>query len=167
MFTGMWRISAVAMLAGILASCAQPAHVDAAIGSVMTPGNTQVPLPPGEWRQLAMEKDLGGTYGGGGTNNQHLVHASYALVENGRLKSMVNVDTSADALNAFGYIPHKFCTGSNLPEWLITTPSSFRNATGCRATTGVLGKRGRPRKRMLTTSLLGPRSSAWPSATER
>ena len=77
------------------AGCAQPARVDAAIGSIMTLGNTQVPLPPGDWRQIATQRNSGGKYAHGGINNNNSVNVSYALVENGKLKSLILIHTSA------------------------------------------------------------------------
>ncbi len=69
----------------------------------MTPGNTQVPLPPGDWRLLASEDSVAGTTLGGGTNNQHSVRVYYVKIENGRIAQVVYVSSSAGPPSAYGY----------------------------------------------------------------
>lgn len=109
------RPAATLALTLALAGCVQPAHMDAAVGSIVTPGNTQVPLPPGDWRQIAIQRNSSGTYVSGGMNNLHSVEVSYALVENGRFKSLVSVWTSADALAP--YNPNAACLQNRKPGW--------------------------------------------------
>ena len=108
-------VVAAILFAAALNGCAPSPHVDAAIGSIMTPGNTQVPLPPGEWRQLAIERHAGGTYSNGGIHNNRSVDVSYALVEKGRITSLVNVFTSEDA--NLQYIANRECLRVPRPEW--------------------------------------------------
>ena len=80
------QIAVGIILAVALLGCAQKAPMDVAIGSIVTPGNTQVPLPPGDWKKLAEYKAVGGRQTGGGTTNLHSVEAWYGLIENNRIK---------------------------------------------------------------------------------
>jgi len=104
------------LFATTLSGCVQPAKVDLAIGSVVTPGNTQVPLPVGNWQKLAEQKTLGGRFDAGGTNNSHYVESWYGLVESGRLKSIVYVNTDVDAGLPTGYVPNSACLRNDLPR---------------------------------------------------
>ena len=115
MLKPMQQLIVALSLSSAVAGCAQPAHMDTAIGSVMTPGNTQVPLPPGDWRQIAIERHSGGKYTHGGINNSQSVDVSYALVENGSVKSLANIFTSAGAPQV--YDPNQDCRRSSRPEW--------------------------------------------------
>ncbi len=97
------------MLALALLGCAQKAPMDVAIGSVLTPGNTQVPMPPGDWKKLAEYKSTGGRQGGGGTTNLHSVEVWYGLIENNHIKSIISIYSSADSTSPYGYDPNSFC----------------------------------------------------------
>jgi len=106
----MRRLAVGIVLAAALSGCARTVPMDVAIGSVVTPGNTQVPLPPGNWQKLAEQREFSGPVsGGGGTNNLHHVEAWYGLTENNSIKSLIYVYTSSDAAAPSGYVPNSFC----------------------------------------------------------
>jgi len=105
----MRHLAAGIVLAAALSGCARTAHMDTTVGSVVTPGNTQVPLPPGNWKKLAEQGEVGGPETGGGTNNLHHVEAWYGLTEGNNIKSLIYVFTSSDAVAGGGYLPNRFC----------------------------------------------------------
>lgn len=105
----MRHLAAGIVLAAALSGCARTAHMDTTVGSVVTPGNTQVPLPPGNWKKLAEQGEVGGPETGGGTNNLHHVEAWYGLTENNSIKSLIYVYTSSDAAAPSVYVPNSFC----------------------------------------------------------
>jgi hypothetical protein len=96
--SGRMLFSLVTLLA--VSACVQRRDLSVAVGTIMTPGNTQIPLPRGDWRTLAEEKFPG---------QNHYVEAYYALAEGGTLKSLVFVSTSADAPVFPGYSPNQGC----------------------------------------------------------
>lgn len=91
---------------GLLAvsACAEHRDLSVAVGTIVTPGNTQIPLPRGEWRTLAEEKA------------PRYVEAYYALVEGGTLKSLVFVRTSAGVPAVSGYLPNRACVRNLLQD---------------------------------------------------
>ena len=105
------------MLILVMTGCSADRRGSPSIGQVMTPGNTEVPLPPGDWKVLASEEVAAGTNLGGGTNNQHSVKVYYGKIENGRIVQVVYVSSSAGVPSAYGY-----GTGRNC---LAAVPSDF------------------------------------------
>jgi len=112
----MRHLAAGIVLAAALTGCAQTAHMDVAVGSVVTPGNTQVPLPPGNWQKLAEQKITGGPNTGGGENNSHHIEAYYELSEKDHLKALIYFNTSADATTSGGYNSGTGCWLDNSPK---------------------------------------------------
>ena len=99
----------------LIAGCANRAEF--ALGPIEQPGNTQIPLPPGEWKQLASTETATTRVMGGGIDNGHQVSAYYARIEDGHIAQLVFVRTSAGAPSAYGY-----GTGLNC---LAATPSDY------------------------------------------
>lgn len=69
--------------------------VNSTIGSVVTLDNTEVPLLPGQWQKFAERNNI--LFGS--LHDFSYVQASYALIEGGRLRSLVGFLTTADALS--------------------------------------------------------------------
>ena len=121
----------------VLSGCAErPENV--AIGEIMTPGNTQVPLPPGEWKLLATENIRAGNLLGGGINNDTSVRTYYAKIENGRIVQTIYVNTSSGALSSHGYVTGADCVRTAPSDFIYfaDTRSAAPNAIDCVKVTG-------------------------------
>lgn len=97
--TAAAKIAAACLL---LAGCTG-GRADFALGPIEEPGNTQVPLPPGDWKELASNETSSGNVLGGGINNDHSRTAYYARIEGGHIVQLVYVRTSAGAPSPYGY----------------------------------------------------------------
>lgn len=87
----------------VLAGCAADRRSEFSVGPIMTPGNSQFPLPSGDWKLLASDDSVSGRTLGGGIDNQHSVRVYYVKIENGRIAQLAYVSSSAGPPSAYGY----------------------------------------------------------------
>ena len=121
-----------------VAGCATDRRSEFAIGEIMTPGNTQVPLPPGEWKVLASEYIRSGTVMGGGINNDNSVRTYYAKIESGRIAQVAFVRSSAGTPNYYGYVTGADCVRTAPSDFIYFADvrSASPNAIDCVKVTG-------------------------------
>jgi hypothetical protein len=103
-------------LGGCVTHGGKLASPDTPIGSVVTPGRTQVPLPPGEWKEIARYDPIMGVstdpYTLGSIRTSQ-VQVAYAEIVEGRIRNLLRVSTNTDASST--WLINERCLGAHRP----------------------------------------------------